>query len=338
MKNIFFIVILITFISNFTFSDNILLSNFTTNQIRDMLFWNNIVPGTAQIALGKTDEGVLYISALPLMITGSALAVYGLYSVNISRNNLFVNTNGLNYIYYNQDYNYNNNKWAILTGSFLLELGALLSSYSQYDATREMATRYNYYGDIQITNGFMSNSLWDYISAPWKAENIFNNDVLPVLPLLIAVSMSVTEWQRVGDYFTNSTVRFLNISMNPYASLGLVIATALLYNNLVAPFEELTSRANSLLTDGPILSSIVFGSSHLINMCAPNISVENTVIQSLFATFYGLYAAQKTIENKYDIQHMIAFHFWNNVIAMALNYMIDPGNGLYLSFNIPIRF
>ena len=77
---------------------------------------------------------------------------------------------------------------------------------------------------------------------------------------------------------------------------------------------------------------------HLPNMLIPNVSVEETVIQSVFAALFGYYAASRTIANDYDFSRMAALHFWHNVTAMTLSYLIEPERSLTFSIGINMQF
>jgi hypothetical protein len=333
-------VILIIITNTVCFSD----SN-DTNRWEDVLSLNNFVPGTAQLALGKYDEGTLYLSSLPLLVGGSILACYGLgifnssyYNIGYLSNHLYVKTNNLDYYWYDPSFYNNSNKWMVYVGFLATEIGGLFYAYSQYDAQREINNRYHLNLSGSKTNSYAPEGLLELAAAPWKPENVFSWDVIPVLPLLLVAEYSVSDFQNIGNYFHQNTVRFFNAPVSPLAGLGLVLASAMILNTAVAPFEEISFRGISLNNDGQLGSSLYFGGMHLANMIMPNVSVEETIQQAVFATLYGFYSSQKTLENNFDFQKMIAFHFWNNVISMALDYMINPDKQLYFCITVPIRF
>jgi hypothetical protein len=87
---------------------------------------------------------------------------------------------------------------------------------------------------------------------------------------------------------------------------------------------------------GPTASALTFGAIHLGNVFVPPDpdtpwhdpgNVMDVVAQSAFATCFGFYANILTTGDSYRLQRPIALHYWNNVFAMTMGYLLGEGVG-----------
>jgi hypothetical protein len=162
-------------------------------------------------------------------------------------------------------------------------------------------------------------------------KNLVNAEVLPVLFLSVFGAMRPSDLLAVDDYFRRRRVPFLGWSVSPWAGLGLRVVTAWALVTANATWEEVAFRGTSLERTGVWVSSLSFGTAHLGNMVLPEVSVEEALLQSLFATGFGVYAAAMTVRADYGLQRAVAAHFWHNMIALTLGYLVDPDAPLVLS-------
>ncbi len=305
---------------------------------RSMMTLNSLMPGYAQFAMGYDAQGWLCAPALPLSIAGNVLVLWYLIG-ELDYLNRFSHTRAENktYFYYHPDAWTNSRQWIFFTGNLMVLSGTLLSVYSQYSARWMYVDKYGASAGLE-NRGFRRDSLWDLVLAPWVPDNVFNWDVFPFFPMTVVAGIAGTDFARIGSYFNRESVDFLGLKVNPWAGLGLVLASSIVMVSANAAWEEIEFRGIALENSGIVWSSVSFGLAHVPNMLMPNTSVEDTLLQTAYATLYGFYAAFKSREAGFDFRRMIALHFWNNVLAFTLNYLINPDEQLYFQIRVPVVF
>jgi len=174
--------------------------------------------------------------------------------------------------------------------------------------------------------------------APWQPRNLINLEILPVF--VLSLLPNLTELKRADflEYFARDSVPFLGRSVSPTAGLALAGASAIVIANANAVWEEIAFRGERLRSDGVVGSSVRFGLAHLPNALTPNVSVQDTIWQSVFATMFGMYAASVTEGNGGDFRKPIAWHFWNNVLAFTMSYLTEPDDQLVFQVKFNMTF
>ncbi len=297
-----------------------------------MMIINSLVPGTAQRTLGNLDESKFLIFSLPLSLAGTSLIAVSA-AVSTAEVSLDLEKkDGRTYLF---QYSGTSSSIAdlLMYGGLSLSLyGNLLSAYSSYAAHRDFVDRYgDPFHPKPVTEGRIKFS--DAVTAPFRKDNIFSIDVLPMLGLMTLSGVSVEEWQAAGGYFRRDQVDLFGFPVSPAAGLGAQILVSALMTTATAAWEELVYRGVSLEASGAVYSSVSFGLAHLGNMLVPGVSVEDTLLQAMFAGVFGFYAADRVTRRGYAIEKMIALHFWNNLLGMVLGYMADPDSEAGLSIH-----
>ncbi len=303
---------------------------------RDILL-NTLLPGYAQIKLGRTIDGVIYLSSVPLTIAGFALQTHYLAKVmtddGLERH--YTDENGRWYVYYLEGMNERPDKWEFLLGTILGLYGTLLSTHSQYDLQQHLVARAP---TSAAPAAAESISLAHALAAPWQPRNLFNLEILPVFALSVLPDVARIDRTDLANYFSRESVQFLGADLSPAAGLALAAGGAVLIANANAVWEEITYRGLQLQTRGVVGSSVRFGLVHLPNALVPNVSVQDTLWQATFATMFGLYAASVTERDGYDFRKAIAWHFWNNVVAFTLGYLTEPDDQMFFGVGVDVRW
>lgn len=311
-------------------------------QLRNM---NQLLPGYGQWMMGNTWEGLLTSFALPLYVCGSYFLADGFVSGLKSGHYQWNVNDGTNYFFI-KSASVNPDRWKITLGTSLGIWGMFLWVYSGYALERDYAKLYpgnyrEYLNSEGLTNeGYFAprQELSDLLLAPYRPDNLFSSEVLPVLGLLILPYLNSDVFYRVSQYFQRSKVNFFGAQVSPWAGLGFALLTSVAIVTANATWEEIYFRDSMLRSSGLEVSSFAFGSAHLGNIIYPDRSVSETILQTFSATAFGYYAAFVTKNNHYNIQKAISMHFWNNVLINTLNYLIDPENGFYFTIEFPIYF
>jgi hypothetical protein len=295
-----------------------------------MMLLNTFVPGSAQLTMGQNNEGYLYMSSIPISLIGQGILL--LYFLDRGFVTQPYTENNKNYLigYSNQN---NDKKWMLYTGLTMAIYANLLSSYSSYSAHRDYMDKYN--SENSLRKG--RESLFELTLSPYKAENVFNWDVMPFFPLSVVAGIQGGDINSVGKYFQRETVPFMGFNVNPVGGLALNLIATVILVTANAAWEEIMYRGLLLETSGITYSSLNFGFAHLGNMLLPDTSVEDTLIQTGFATLFGFYAAHQTEKNNYDFRKMIALHFWHNVTSSTVGYMVNPDKSLFM-INCSFKF
>jgi membrane protease YdiL (CAAX protease family) len=264
---------------------------------------NLFLPGLLQTANGQP-EGYGYMAGGPLAWGGTALlADYLLSGSDPSK------------------------LWEFGTGFSAEEIGASLIGYSEYAFLRDYRNERVDPALRRPREGYL-----ELLSAPFVPENLFNIRVLPVLGLMVLPSLSGGSLSAMGQYFTRPSVSFFGARVTPAAGCALEGLFAVVVNLFVATAEELLFRGVLLDEAGPTLSAVTFGALHLTNAFSGLFAgsanpTEEAALQSASATAFGFYANSLTIDDGYRLDRSIALHYWNNVIAMELNYLSGSGIG-----------
>ncbi|MBU8912552.1 MAG: CPBP family intramembrane metalloprotease [Spirochaetales bacterium] len=304
---------------------------------RDILL-NTLLPGYAQIKMGRTIEGAVYLSSLPLTIAGIALQTHYLAKV-ITDDGLeryYTDENGRWYVYYLDGLNERPDKWEFFLGTILGLYGTLLSTHSQYDVQQHLVLRTT--GPAAAEAPAKPVGLTQALAAPWQPRNLLNLEILPVFALSVLPDVARLNRTDIADYFSRESVPFLGADLSPAAGLALAAGSAILIANANAVWEEIAYRGVQLQTRGIVGSSVSFGLVHLPNALVPNVSIQDTLWQATFATMFGLYAASVTERNAYDFRKAIAWHFWNNVVAFTLGYLTEPDDQLFFGVGVDVSW
>ena len=328
MKKIVFFLLFATVVSSVGADGITLPEGFPASKetIRRTLLLNSIVPGSAQKALGL--KAGIYYAGLPATVIGAGLTAASFLLMSDNLVPAIERTeDGTTLMSYEGEESAAS-QWLFYGGTVVSLYGALLSAHSQYSAYRVIADR---------TDGILTDRrdgfdrAADVLFAPFRPANIFSPSVLPVLGLTVISAFSQSEIKAIRNYFELDSVEFSGITLKPLSALLLRVATALLLVIPNASWEEISFRGVTLEASGARYSSVIFGLSHLGNIFVPGVTIEETLLQSLYATAFGFYAAEIVIRDDYSLERAVAFHFWNNMLAFVLEYLIDPENGVGLT-------
>jgi membrane protease YdiL (CAAX protease family) len=264
------------------------------------LFVNSLLPGTAQITMGQLAQGwALLLSSLTLKIVGNTMLVIEIVNSAAAGGGIGIyRENGRTYLLPPSDDGLLQETWLGNTGMTLAIWGSLLGAYSQYDSYLRL---------IRPSLGRRDISLGEVLVAPYQARNALSWQVLPVLVLS---TLSSLDWDRIrefGEFFRRDEVDFWGLPVRPLTGLALntLFAFTLVHANAAA--EELVYRGMNLRSVGPLRSTVAFGAAHLPNMLTPGMSVEDTLLQTGFATAFGAYAARMTMQDQYDLGKAIDY-------------------------------
>jgi len=280
-----------------------------------VLLINSLLPGTAQIAMGRRGEGIaIMATSLSLRIAGiTMMLIDARNSVSAQGGLGFYREDGRTYLLPPDDSGLLAETWLGNTGMLLALHGALLGAYSAHDAYLELV--------VPGRPGAMP--LAEALAAPYRPANVLNWSVLPVLGFLTFASLSYDDILALGEFFRADRVDFWGAAVPPLAGLALNTAFSLAFVHANAAAEEYLYRGVQLGATGVARSSISFGMAHLPNMLMPGVSIEDTLIQTAFAGLFGWYVGQMTVNSNFDLGKAIALHFWNNVIAFTLGYLTE---------------
>lgn len=293
---------------------------------------NQLVPGIAQFSLKQDKEAFTYMfTSLPLTLVGEALVIYYFYD----KGGIKVEPYRENNKTYLTKYAYNNSdeKNLVLYSGFLLLLyGTLITTYSTYAYHRDFSDKY-----LPNTVKKGKEELFDLVVSPFKSENILNFDFFPMFPLTAISGLQADDISKIGAFWQKDKVPFMGLKVDPWQGVLLELASvsALVLAN--ATWEEIQYRGITLETSNLSNSAFSFGLAHAGNALYPNTSIEDTALQTTFATLYGFYAGYRTQQNNYDFRRMIALHFWHNVTSSLLGYMTNPDKGLFF-INFSYKF
>lgn len=334
-------IIKIILINIFLFN-NFIISSFAEDKIlteaekvaeyQNVLTINALLPGYGQITQKKELEGYAYMTtSLTMLISGQALLLSYFYDRGLLEIAPY-KKDDKNYLIRFTNPAKEDRNLLLYSGLFLSLYGTLLATYSSYSYHRD-------YLDANFTNNVKKGkeSLTDLVFAPFVPENVFNFDVFPMYPIITVSSIQPSDLGKMNDFWKKDKVPFMGLNVAPWQGLLLEIISASLLVLANATWEEINFRGILLEKSGLTYSSITFGLAHAPNVLYPGVSVEETTLQTLFASLFGFYAGVKTQQNNYDFKKMIALHFWHNVTSASLNYMVNPDKGL-LFINMSYKF
>jgi membrane protease YdiL (CAAX protease family) len=285
---------------------------------RALMLRNTLLPGTAQLAMGETAEGIVYLASVPLQLAGLGLLTWQTVRVASDAEAGVFREDGRTYLLREADSARSSaDQWLFYGGMTLSLYGNLLSAYSQYAAHRDYVDRYgDPMGLPALRRG--RETLPELLVAPWLPRYALSEEALVALALTVAGSVDGGDFSRIGDFFRRPAVPFMGASVAPLAGLALRLATSVLLVTANAVSEEILFRGALLERSGIVSSSLSFGLGHLPNALLPGVAVEDTVLQTVFALGFGFYAARSTVASGYDFRRMAALHFWNNILAFTL--------------------
>jgi membrane protease YdiL (CAAX protease family) len=304
---------------------------------RDILL-NTLLPGYAQMKLGQFGAGAVYMVAVPLNLAGAALQ--SRYLARVFRDpalmRSYTDESGSYYLYYLDGIHEGPHKWEFYLGTILSLYGTLLSTQSQYEVANHIRARRSGAG-VGEAPPRTTVSFGHSLVAPWQPRNLINLEVLPVFALSILPDASRLTRRDVAQFFARDSVPFLGSDVSPAAGLALAAGSAVLIAQANAVWEEIAYRGVRLAAHGVLGSSVRFGLAHLPNAAVPNARLQDTAWQSVFATMFGLYAGVVTERNNGDHRKAVAWHFWNNVLAFTLNYLVEPDNQFLFGIGIEMQ-
>lgn len=295
----------------------------------EVMLRNALVPGLGFKMLGKDEEAYLYYAALPLNLIGAGLVTAAVF---LNGNSIVLDlehSDGVTGVFRYEKELTPASKLMLAGGMGLSLYGSLLAAYSSYAVHSDYVERYGFPGRPKSPDPGRI-SLVDALTAPFTPVHVFNIDVLPMIGLATLGSFSVEDYREIGNYFKRDHVVFLGYPVTPPAGLGLEILLAAGLATAYAAWEELAYRGLSLRVNGTVHSSLSFGFAHLANMLVPGVTVEGTLMQTVFATAFGFYAADRVLRGENGLERMIALHFWNNLLSLVLGFLADPeSNGTF---------
>ena len=120
------------------------------------------------------------------------------------------------------------------------------------------------------------------------------------------------------------------MSVSPVVGTALNTTVCMGFNLFVAAFEEIFFRGILLDETSPTISAIAFGAVHMSNLTYPGYygnsdALSSAINQSVFAAIMGFYANYVDSQDSYRLRKSVTLHYWNNVMAMGLDYV--EGNG-----------
>lgn len=322
--------LLLLFLVTLFFSNTLILNAYAdeeTNiktEYEKNLTLNQLIAGMGQFSLKQDKEAFNYmLTSIPLTLAGEALVLYYFYN----KGGIKIEPYRENNKTYLTKYGYNNTdekNLILYSGFFLLLYGTLISTYSTYAYHRDFSDKY-------FTNSVKKGKeeLFDLVVSPFKSENILNFDFFPMFPLTVISGLQADDIAKIGGFWQKEKVPFMGVQVTPWQGVLLELASvsALVIAN--ATWEEIQYRGLTLEKSNLSNSAFSFGLAHAGNALYPNTSIEDTALQTTFATLFGFYAGYKTEQNNYDFRRMIALHFWHNVTASLLGYMTNPDKGLF---------
>ena len=284
---------------------------------RRMLLINSLVPGYAQHQLGQRREAWLYYPSLPLTVAGLAFTTLYLADLQDTGLERWVREDGRTYVLRSTG-GEPGDPLLFAAGVSLSLYGTLLASYSSWAALRDVHDR------ASTGRRTGREGLGQLLVAPFRWRNLSHPSVFPVLPLIVLAGVAGKDLTPAREYFQRDSVSFLGFDMPPAAALALRLAGTMGLVAANATWEEIQYRGTLLEASGPTRSALSFGAAHLPNIFVPDAAIEDVALQSLFATLFGLHAARATVANGYNFEPMVALHFWNNVAAFMLDYILGP--------------
>jgi membrane protease YdiL (CAAX protease family) len=265
---------------------------------------NEFAPGILQLSEGKS-EGWWYLPGTAFALGGSVIQALGLLDPGAMGG------------------------WAFPAGTLIGEIGMSQYTYSYYAFLRDLS-------DARVDPAKAlrrgRESYGELLLAPFDPKNVFSPDILPVMAYAILPSISADNARAIAEYWNRDSVSFMGIGMSPGAGLAAETAYAMALNLFVASFEETLFRGIALERLGLAASSLTFGAMHLGNLLIMDPTsfddVWSVSIQTLSATAIGFYLGYVTKREGYDLRKAVTLHYWNNVIAFVLPFMINGGGEL----------
>jgi membrane protease YdiL (CAAX protease family) len=234
------------------------------------------------------------------------------------------------------------------TGYMVYRKSGLDFTTSSMDAAAFFLTSYGNFSTIYRASEYILGdksalSIGECLAAPFTVTD--SKDILVASTLgLLTLSSYKNSSKEISAYFKASTVKYWGMDLNPYTALGAVIGTSAAISLFSTTTEELFFRQlifsdNYLGGDGLgeaaniAISAVLFGSIHLGNLLVVKPTWENIspiLEQTVYATLMGgvlgyVYLSDSSTNHKEGLQKAMMMHFWNNVLAFSLNYVVTQG-------------
>jgi len=309
----------------------------------ELMLLNSLIPGTGQFSMNNSEEAWFYIWSAPLSLAGNAMVLYYYFCTQGGIDLSMVQQDGKTYPFTVNARNPNDD-WILYSGTVLALYGSLLGAYSEWALQRDYVDLYA--KDLDLVQARVGReSLGELILAPYNPKNFLSFDVWPVIALNTATTITSDNIKAIQNFFTETDENnvlvnrtFWGYEMNPYLAFGARLVSALVLVSANATWEEIFYRGILLERDGIEISSFNFGLGHLGNMIMPGVSVADTMLQTLYATAFGFYTADMTKKSAYKIDKAVTLHFWNNIIAFTLDYLINPEAQSGLTIGISLEY
>lgn len=219
-------------------------------------------------------------------------------------------------------------EWERGVGEIASTIGFSTIGYSYYAWERNATNARVLPVDQRPVEPFLS-----LLAAPYRSSNFLRWDTLGLVAFETVASYAPKDWAAMYDYFSQPSVDFFGAQVSPAAGLALISAFSLGMNLFVAVGEETMYRGFGNDLAGVVPSSIVFGLAHLANGFLYSQEKQSypwltAVLQSSFATLFGFYASYVNGQDGYSLDHSVTLHYWNNVVAMILDYLVSGKAGL----------
>lgn len=293
-----------------------------------LMFGNSLLPGSAQIAMGNRDEGILELSlSLPLIGVGQGLIwTYFLAPRNGVSSPLL--SSGYPY---GQDSWYASRAWMLELGLGLDAAGRAVAAYSSWTAHREYLKRY---GSGEASS---RESLGELAAAPFLPKNFLSFETVPVIALVGLSSFPADGFDKATNFFNADTQPFWGYKFSPAAALSLKAADALIVSFFSAIARELLFRGLILEQDGLVASIGLSSSYSLLSLVIPSDSAGEIALRTASEAAYSWYAGALTMR-KGRLGQAIALRYWCEVSSSVIGYMMDPTATPPLVAQISLRY
>lgn len=263
---------------------------------------NVFLPGLIQVQQGDS-SGYWYMSSVPLLAVG---------------------------IYFYCDYMRNDSvagkNWEYGLGDVLVDAGTSLYAYSSYAYERDAGGRSGAWKQLRVRESYT-----EILTAPLLPENFLDPAIILPLGLCLASSLAISNFDAIGDFFARSSVTFMGQPVSPTLGTALDLSFNMAFNLFVAAAEEIIFRGILLDRGSPTVSALAFGAVHMSNLAVRGYygngdELESAIRQSVNACIFGFYANYLDANDSYRLRKSATMHYWNNVLAMSLDYI--QGNGM----------
>jgi len=293
-----------------------------------LMFGNTFLPGSAQIAMGNTVEGILELSlSLPLIGIGQGL----IWTYYLAPQNGVASPLLSGGYPYGQDSWYSSRGWMLELGLGLDAAGRAVAAYSSWTARREYVKRYGSGGATE------RESLGEIAAAPFLPKNFLSFETLPVVALVGLSSFPADGFARATGFFNADTQPLWGYQFPPAAALSLKAADALVVSFFSALARELLFRGLILEQDGLVASIGLSSSYSLLSLVIPSDSTGEILLRTASEAAYSWYAGALAMRSG-RLGQAIALRYWCEVSSSVIGYLMDPTASPPLVAQISVRY